>query len=547
MVLPAVLFSFALIYLGFPTWDYYFDGLTFAMAVEGVAAGGDPGWLLHPHHLLYSPLAFLAYETAWALGLKIRAWLLMQWLSTLCAASGLYLFYRLQRRTGIGAGAALAGIVLLGSSYSYWRFGTQGDTTMPTALLLLVVLSLAISYPGSRPMVSAAVRLGLVQGAAILLHETAMLFIPAVAWAIWRSRRGRHRDWRPRVRAIAAFLAAVAAVAGTAYLAATVLVLGIRSPAGFAGWLSGYFAADPRTGYAAAYGGWAGSNISASARAWIDAWFGTFSVESLPLTVAAALIAMAMLGHLPFRTIGAILAKPFRDPDRRRLTIEILLVWLVIHAVFFTWWKPGHTRFWLLALPGWTLLIQTGLAVSGFGGRQAALAAGERRAAPAPLAMLAAGAGASWLLAVLVAAVVGLGAFRRESDPACNKFLPLSQALAERTQENAVVIISGVGPYTALKAYVPYFARRNMLILDWQFADRSVSPARALDALRARIGRTEARVPVYLLSEVLDPGLDAHFMSVHGIAGESRRRLFAGFRRVSEISPGLFLLASGKP
>jgi hypothetical protein len=340
-------------------------------------------------------------------------------------------------------------------------------------------------------------------------------------------------------------------VAGTAYLVAAVGVLGIRSPAGFTGWLAGYFAADPRTGYAAAYGGWAASNPFASARAWVEAWFGP-ATGSIPLKVAMALGALAILWNLPLREIGAILKKPLRNPDRRRITIEILLAWLVVHAVFFTWWKPGHTRFWLLALPGYALLVQLGLGAKATGAKVGA-GFGVRRVSPAwpaklaPLAPLAAGTAKSWILAVLVALIVGFGAFRRESDPACNQFLPLAQKISERTAENATVIISGVGPYTALKAYVPYFSRRNMLIMDWQFTDKSASPARALDLLQGKIAALGKKVPVYLLSEVLDPGLDAHFQSVHGISGESRRRLFSGFRRVAEMSPGLFLLAAGNP
>jgi hypothetical protein len=245
-----------------------------------------------------------------------------------------------------------------------------------------------------------------------------------------------------------------------------------------------------------------------------------------------------MLGHLPFREIGAAFRRPFRNPGRCRL-IQVLLIWLAIHAVFFTWWKPGHTRFWLLALPGWTLLLQLGIAARWRRGL-AKPTVGQRGQLRWPRAAIA-----SFAFAAAVAVIVWSGSFRRETDPACNRFLPLAQSLADHTAENGTVIISGIGPYTALKAYVPYFSRRNMLILDWQFADKSVPPARALDILRAKIDRLKAGGPVYLLSEVLDPELDGHFERTHGVSGGARRKFFAGFkpRPAVTVGPGMLLFA----
>jgi hypothetical protein len=508
---PALIAAFALVCLGFPSYDYYFDGLTFAMAVEGVAGGGNPAWLLHPHHLLYSPAAYAAYRLAGALGLGVRAWLVMQWLSTLCAVAGLALFHRILLDLGVTRPARLAGIVMLGASFGWWRFATQGDTTLPSTVLLIVLLSETLR-PGTR-----AVRLGLVQAAAILLHQAAVVFLPGACWGLWTRTRPKDRK-----REVAVLLGTTGAVSAAAYLAAGFGVLRVRSPDGLLAWMSGYFGADPRTGYAPEYAGWAAANLGASARGWWECWFGAWPGPAGPASwgwhaaagiCAAAILALAVrAARRAFRADGA--------PDRR-LAGEVLLVWLAAHAAFFTWWKPGHTRFWVLALPGWALLAVLGAE------------AGRRRGALRPIL--------AWVPAIVLVVLVGTGPFRRESSPACNPYLPVAAAAAEATPPDATIVISGVGEWAALKAYLPYFAGRRMLILDWQFADKAVPRTQALAALKARLGDMAARGRLYILSEALDPRLEGHFRTCHGVGLSAIASALPRQRAVTEVAPGLSL------
>ena len=116
------------------------------MAVEGVAGGASPQWLLHPHHLLYNFLAYAAFCLVTAAGAQPRALLVMQWLSSLLATLGLRLFYGVLRGIGLSSPAALAGSVLLGFSYGYWHFATTGDTTMAATVSLIAELAVAVRY-----------------------------------------------------------------------------------------------------------------------------------------------------------------------------------------------------------------------------------------------------------------------------------------------------------------------------------------------------------------------------------------------------------------
>ncbi len=524
-MLAVILLCFGLVYLGLPTYDYYFDGLTFAMAVEGVAAGGDPAWLFHPHHLLYTPAAFGFYKFVSALGLQVRALLVMQIMSAGLALGALAYFYRLVRGLGFVPSAAAAGTVLLGSSYTFWRFGTQGDTTMPVVFLLLslVYCCSRLRYRSVSPTNAAAI--GALLGAATLIHQTGALFAPAAAYAVWRASAPKRR----MVNA-AAFFGAAGALCLAAYLSIA-FSLGSGGLSGAKDWALGYFADDPRTGYRVVYGSWEISDLAASARAWaagfVGVWPGPAGAASMAWHAGAAAFLAAILFLAGRGTWRALLAPARRADNPADRLAAALIIWTASHAAFFTWWKAGHVRFWLLALPAWLLLALYGLRSGKRPGRT------SRRAWPA-----------LWTLAAASLLLVGSGPFRHESNPGNNEFLAAAAKIEAAAATEGTVIISGTGRYAALKAYVPYFAQRKMLVLDWQFSDKRVPPERALNALARKLAAMARAGPVYLLSETMDPEIDAHFLVWHGIPGDRRRTFLAGLnpRPFAEIAPGLSLL-----
>ena len=127
--------------------------------------------------------------------------------------------------------------------------------------------------------------------------------------------------------------------------------------------------------------------------------------------------------------------------------------------------------------------------------------------------------------------------------PASNRFLPIAEAIGARTEPEATVIISGERQYSELKAYVPYIARRRMIVLDFQFADETVPPDRALAVLGDRIRQVSSNGGAYLLSEVLDEAIDEHFSRRRGLSGPARRAFFQSFHHEAsaDITPTLRL------
>jgi hypothetical protein len=513
----ALLTAFALLYAAWPSWDWYFDGLVFAGAVERVAGGAAFGSLFHPHHLFYCPIAWLAYRVTLAAGLVVRAWFVQQMLAVACAVATLALFRRLARRTGVPPPLVHAGTVLLGTGYIFWHFASQGDTTMPATLLQVILMERLAAY-ADRPRPRAAAILGLLLAAGFLVHQSAAVFVPAAAWILLRTGEVRAR----LRRAILCLGTAGAGVAG-GYLAACVWGLGLRTPSGILAWLHGYVGVDPLTGYAQHYGRWAPESLVLSARACVEAFVGPAADGSPGRLVVAGLglAALAVVAALGLR------ARWSAFPPARRAFLQGLGIALAAHVIFFTWWSVGHTRYWTSVLPGWILLLELGLSGPGKG-----------RFGPPRAAAIA------WTAAIVVALAVAAGPFRREISPSCNRYLPVAERLAAATTPDSLVIISGVGEYNALKAYVSYVARRYLMVLDWRFADRAVPPATAVARLRAYLVLASRERPVYVLSEALAPSLDGHFAGALGVTPALRRALFAPFRlrAVADLEPGLVLL-----
>src|SRR5215510_2275036 len=87
-VVSTILFSgIGLVYLSFTTKNYYWDGISFASAIEGSTRFNST--LIHPHHLFYNVFGFVLYRVSIWLGFPLRAVEVLQYanciLSVCCA------------------------------------------------------------------------------------------------------------------------------------------------------------------------------------------------------------------------------------------------------------------------------------------------------------------------------------------------------------------------------------------------------------------------------------------------------------------------------
>ena len=83
---PWLLFiAIALIYLLFPTRNYYWDGIIFAQSIEDATSLNSS--LVHPNHLIYNYAGYIFFKLLRSLGAEIRALTALQILSSILGAA----------------------------------------------------------------------------------------------------------------------------------------------------------------------------------------------------------------------------------------------------------------------------------------------------------------------------------------------------------------------------------------------------------------------------------------------------------------------------
>ena len=353
---------FAALYLLTLTSVHTFDALSYILDVD------RKPWreLFHPHHLAYGPLGAGIRLAALGLGWQGSAERLLQATNALAGGLGVGLFAALLARLTRHWQAAALGALLLGASYAYWYYAVEVEVYTIAALFLIAALWLMLelaqrpaSVPGSAvahvppggPAPSSSHRvaargatraqlaagLGLLQGLAVLFHQTNVLLSFPGLVALWLGLQATppaaSARWRAALALLCAYATPLTLVVGGAYLWVGLGVSGFRSWEAFFGWVAGY----TTTGY------WGGA---------VDGAKLALLGQGLARTIAwpgGALIGLALL---------MILALNFRRLGRApRGVLSITLTWLAVYGAFFIWWEPENIEFWIASLPPFYLLV----------------------------------------------------------------------------------------------------------------------------------------------------------------------------------------------
>ena len=190
-----IFFAVLIVYLSFPTKNYYWDGLSFAQDIEDGNAGP---WYLHPNHLLYSPLGQQLWLAANAAGLNLRALTVLQFLSMVTGAATAAVLFCIFLELGTSGYVASCMALVFAFSATWWKFATDADSYVASTFFLTVCVWLLVRKPRSR-----ALTVGIVLSAAMLLHQLAALFFPAALLALWI--RGKDETLGHRLKEIGVF------------------------------------------------------------------------------------------------------------------------------------------------------------------------------------------------------------------------------------------------------------------------------------------------------------------------------------------------------
>ena len=357
-----------LVYTALPTRNHYWDGIGFALNIEGVEQDESGHYFsgevlgpvyYNPNHLMYNAIGRGLYLPLKSIAPGIRALdVLVLWSNLSSVAASCILFHLLLRVTARYM-VSIWLTLLFAFSATWWKFSTDANAYVPgTAALMICALLVA---QRKRPSV---LLIGLFHALAMLIHQIAICFYPAMLVAIWA-----HRAWPNRIARARAALVYTAVSAGSVagvYLA--VWFLALQRPADprmFLEWITSngsdvlsrkpFFAhatdmllANLRTLF--------GGRVSLAV-AHIDVRL------LIPVAVTVALCAVSIVRALWQREWRRPL---WTLPDG----VHFPLVWLAGFLAFLSVWLTEYPYYRLFCLPAFVLLMGSLLRRTNLRGRQ---------------------------------------------------------------------------------------------------------------------------------------------------------------------------------
>ena len=344
------------LYLSTPTANYYWDGLAFASQIEDTAKHLRPAsLLLHQNHLMYNLVGYVLYEGARVMCLRMRCLYVLQLASAVCGSIGVGLFLRITESISGSRRLAVIAAASLGVSTCWWRAATDADAYMVSATLVLVCADIMLKR---QPRWYWA---GAVLAGAMLVHELAVLFFPAVLVLVAMS------DAIEDKLKFAVKLSLTAwGITVLAYYICGAAVLGITNPVGTIEWA----ATNPN--------GVALSNpletlwtfpkyqfdliLGHSLRAFFR--FGGPAETGLAITGIAA---ASLSGWFAIRSGRAAAEMPVSGRGRKeRFAVGLILAWSLPYSLFLLIWEPYLLHYRVYYVPPIVLGLALGFARSRF-------------------------------------------------------------------------------------------------------------------------------------------------------------------------------------
>lgn len=337
-----------LIYLAFPTKNYYYDGIFFARSIE--EATSLQSSLIHPNHLIYSPFGYLAYRLTQTLSFTFRAIQVLQVLNGVASVLSAYVLFRIARETFQSRYLAWCVTFLFAFSATWWKFSIDADAYIISVLFLLISFYLILPDRKSRPWLLVATF-----SLAVFFHQLAVLFYPILVLALALSRPNESGEVERHGSPSAAVQFAVSAfvlIFGI-YCLAFYLAAGTFSASRFVRWITSY---SPDASFSFNLL----DNVRYTLRGHVRLFFGgRFGfIKDLGSWVYVPLVAwFALIGVFLVRLMQTLRSARITRPKfRLDHFAKLCTFWVVIYVVFLFFWLPHNTFYRLFYLPALILL-----------------------------------------------------------------------------------------------------------------------------------------------------------------------------------------------
>ncbi len=343
IMFPAIL----LVYLLFPSKNYYWDGIFFARVIEDVR--GLSTSLLHPNHLLYNVVGYFLYKCARTVGLNWRAVEVLQFANSLVSTLTALLLFRILKRSLRSNYLAWSLTLLFAFSATWWKFSTDANAYILSVFFLLLAFYFVLPNSKPRPLLVAVLFT-----VAVLLHQLAVFCYPVLALGLWWQASPSPKK-NGLVTVIPFCILGFALVFG-AYVYSFYLTSGTMDPARFARWVTSY-SPDASFSFNAL------NNLGYTLRGHSRLFFnGRFSLLKGLLTPAIIGL-ICLLGALLFFWVFLMIRRlrnakwPSSLEVKRSRLAMLATLWIAVYVVFLFFWLPQNTFYRLFYLPAIVLLF----------------------------------------------------------------------------------------------------------------------------------------------------------------------------------------------
>lgn len=340
-----------LIYLCFPTKQYFFDGVDFAQTVED-ARGLDTS-LIHPNHLFYEGFGYLIYKAVRGVGIDARALPVLQATNAVLSALAAFLLFQILRLSVRSLYLSGALTFLFAFSATWWKFSTDANAYVPSVLFILVSFYLILPTNKPRPLL-----LALCYSLSMCFHQLAVIFFPVLVLGLFLQIQALAS--RQRILTILKFSAAAFVITFGAYYYFFYLATGLLDFKILMRWMTS-FSPD------ASFSFNAGSNLSYTLRGFTRLFFGgrfnllrgllnPFLIALIILTaILAALLILALIRNL--KGLKPRWQRAWNYAAGQKPLVLLCALWILVYTAFLFIWLPHHTFYRLFYLPALILLL----------------------------------------------------------------------------------------------------------------------------------------------------------------------------------------------
>lgn len=346
------------LYLLLPTKNYYWDGVTFALHIEG-ASGVDPS-LFHPSHLLYNIFGRLLYDGALLVGARgVRALEVLRIANSILSVASAVLLQRILMISLRSFYVSVSLALLLSFSAVWWKFSTDANSYVPSVFLLLLCFRFLL--PTSRPR---PVLVAVLHAAGMLFHQLAVFFYPVALFGLWQQASASRTDAPARKQAgvLLRYTAIIFLLTTGAYCYAFYLQRRSFEWQAFTRWVT-YYSSDA----AFSFNLWNNLfySVRGHARLVLGGKLALLRQQGNPLVFALTAVLLFLIILLCWRLVRSredvrtFLRTAFKIEEEFKPFLRLSLVWIAVYVTFLFFWLPHNTFYRLFYLPALLMLCGT--------------------------------------------------------------------------------------------------------------------------------------------------------------------------------------------